>query len=66
MSSRKLLPDHFIVFSLNIPHDDERRCGRYMPLTKNNYHIMAPTLEYNTNPWAWSPCSSAMLEKFLE
>ncbi|CAD5226716.1 unnamed protein product [Bursaphelenchus xylophilus] len=57
---------HELGHILNIPHDDERRCGRYMPLTKNNYHIMAPTLEYNTNPWAWSPCSSAMLERFLD
>jgi len=37
-----------------------------MPLNKANYHIMAPTLEYNTNPWSWSACSSAMLARFLE
>lgn len=27
---------------------------------------MAPTLEFNTNPWSWSPCSSAMLLRFLD
>lgn len=37
-----------------------------MALNKHNYHIMAPTLEYNTHPWSWSPCSAAMLAKFLE
>ncbi|KAI6211925.1 BMA-GON-1, isoform e [Aphelenchoides besseyi] len=57
---------HELGHIFNIPHDDERRCAQYMPLNKNSYHIMAPTLEYNTNPWAWSPCSSAMLEKFLD
>ncbi|KAI1733040.1 reprolysin (M12B) family zinc metalloprotease domain-containing protein [Ditylenchus destructor] len=49
----------YVIF--NIPHDDERKCAEFMPLNKNNYHIMAPTLEYNTNPWSWSPCSSHML-----
>ena len=53
-------------FSFNIPHDDEKKCGHYMALNKWNYHIMAPTLEYNTHPWSWSPCSSAMLLQFLE
>ena len=57
---------HELGHIFNIPHDDEKKCGNYMQLTKNNYHIMAPTLEYNTNPWSWSPCSSAMLSKFLD
>ncbi|KAH7721927.1 A disintegrin and metalloproteinase with thrombospondin motifs 9-like protein [Aphelenchoides avenae] len=57
---------HELGHIFNIPHDDERKCGEYMPLTKNNFHIMAPTLEYNTNPWSWSPCSAAMIGKFLD
>ncbi|KAI6185117.1 BMA-GON-1, isoform e [Aphelenchoides fujianensis] len=57
---------HELGHIFNIPHDDERRCAQHMPLNKNSYHIMAPTLEYNTNPWAWSPCSSALLSKFLD
>uniref|UniRef100_A0A183CCD0 ADAM_CR_2 domain-containing protein n=1 Tax=Globodera pallida TaxID=36090 RepID=A0A183CCD0_GLOPA len=27
---------------------------------------MAPTLGYNSNPWSWSSCSSAMLLRFLD
>lgn len=53
-------------FRFNIPHDDEHKCGEFMSLEKENYHIMAPTLEYNTNPWSWSRCSAHMLNKFLE
>jgi hypothetical protein len=72
------LPIHFLGLSaaftiahelghiFNIPHDDERKCAEFMPLNKANYHIMAPTLEYNTNPWSWSACSSAMLIRFLD
>ncbi|KAI6223543.1 BMA-GON-1, isoform e [Aphelenchoides fujianensis] len=41
---------HELGHIFNIPHDDERRCAQHMPLNKNSYHIMAPTLEYNTNP----------------
>ncbi|CAK5103924.1 unnamed protein product [Meloidogyne enterolobii] len=57
---------HELGHIFNIPHDDERKCAEFMPLNKANYHIMAPTLEYNTNPWSWSACSSAMLARFLE
>uniref|UniRef100_A0A915DWN5 Peptidase M12B domain-containing protein n=1 Tax=Ditylenchus dipsaci TaxID=166011 RepID=A0A915DWN5_9BILA len=57
---------HELGHIFNIPHDDERKCSEFMPLNKNNYHIMAPTLEYNTNPWSWSPCSAHMLNKFLD
>uniref|UniRef100_A0A914WW81 Peptidase M12B domain-containing protein n=1 Tax=Plectus sambesii TaxID=2011161 RepID=A0A914WW81_9BILA len=57
---------HELGHIFNIPHDDEKKCGQFMALNKNNYHIMAPTLEYNTHPWSWSPCSAAMLSKFLD
>ncbi|CAI4221397.1 unnamed protein product [Auanema sp. JU1783] len=57
---------HELGHIFNIPHDDERRCSQFMHVTKSNYHIMAPTLEYNTHPWSWSECSSGMLEKFLD
>ncbi|CAJ0931148.1 unnamed protein product, partial [Mesorhabditis belari] len=57
---------HELAHLFNMPHDDERKCGEWMPLTKANFHIMAPTLEYNTHPWSWSACSAAMLERFLE
>ncbi|VDK44900.1 unnamed protein product [Anisakis simplex] len=57
---------HELGHIFNIPHDDEPKCGHYMALNKHNYHIMAPTLEYNTHPWSWSACSAAMLAKFLD
>ncbi|VDL72102.1 unnamed protein product [Nippostrongylus brasiliensis] len=57
---------HELGHIFNIPHDDERKCSQYMQLVKHNFHIMAPTLEYNTHPWSWSTCSSAMLERFLD
>uniref|UniRef100_A0A9J2P3P8 Peptidase M12B domain-containing protein n=1 Tax=Ascaris lumbricoides TaxID=6252 RepID=A0A9J2P3P8_ASCLU len=57
---------HELGHIFNIPHDDEPKCGHYMALNKHNYHIMAPTLEYNTHPWSWSACSAAMLSKFLD
>ncbi|CAB3406645.1 unnamed protein product [Caenorhabditis bovis] len=57
---------HELGHVFSIPHDDERKCGQFMQVSKSNYHIMAPTLEYNTHPWSWSPCSAGMLERFLE
>ncbi|PAV76138.1 hypothetical protein WR25_23439 isoform B [Diploscapter pachys] len=57
---------HEMGHIFNIPHDDERKCGQYMQLNKANFHIMAPTLEYNTHPWSWSPCSAALLDRFLD
>ncbi|VDM51778.1 unnamed protein product [Angiostrongylus costaricensis] len=57
---------HELGHIFNIPHDDERKCAQYMQLVKHNFHIMAPTLEYNTHPWSWSTCSSNMLERFLD
>ncbi|KFD64519.1 hypothetical protein M514_11802 [Trichuris suis] len=57
---------HELGHIFNVPHDDEKKCAQYMTLNKDNYHIMAPTLEFNTHPWSWSPCSTAMLSKFLD
>ncbi|XP_003375792.1 putative thrombospondin type 1 domain protein [Trichinella spiralis] len=57
---------HELGHIFNVPHDDEKKCAQFMTLNKENYHIMAPTLEFNTHPWSWSPCSTALLNKFLE
>uniref|UniRef100_A0AC35U444 Peptidase M12B domain-containing protein n=1 Tax=Rhabditophanes sp. KR3021 TaxID=114890 RepID=A0AC35U444_9BILA len=57
---------HELGHVFNIPHDDEAKCGYYMALNKENFHIMAPTLQYNTHPWSWSPCSAGSLAKFLD
>ncbi|CAJ0568740.1 unnamed protein product, partial [Mesorhabditis spiculigera] len=57
---------HELAHLFNMPHDDEPKCRQWMEVTKENFHIMAPTLEFNTHPWSWSACSAAMLERFLE
>ncbi|KAF8376545.1 gon-1, partial [Pristionchus pacificus] len=57
---------HELGHIFNIPHDDERKCSQFMSIGKSNFHIMAPTLEYNTHPWSWSPCSAALIERFLD
>lgn len=51
------------VFSL--PHDDDYRCRRYTQGSRE-YSLMAPTLDYTTNPWSWSVCSAAELTEFLD
>uniref|UniRef100_A0A915JT00 Peptidase M12B domain-containing protein n=1 Tax=Romanomermis culicivorax TaxID=13658 RepID=A0A915JT00_ROMCU len=57
---------HELGHLFNMPHDDEKKCEAYMALEKQNYHIMAPTLEFNAHPWSWSQCSSKTLKQFLE
>ncbi|GMT24056.1 hypothetical protein PFISCL1PPCAC_15353, partial [Pristionchus fissidentatus] len=57
---------HELGHIFNVPHDDERKCSQFMSIGKANFHIMAPTLEYNTHPWSWSPCSAALIERFLD
>uniref|UniRef100_A0A915JMY9 Peptidase M12B domain-containing protein n=1 Tax=Romanomermis culicivorax TaxID=13658 RepID=A0A915JMY9_ROMCU len=56
---------HELGHTFNIPHDDEKKCSDYMSLDSFNFHIMAPTLEYNTHPWSWSSCSMNLLHHFL-
>lgn len=48
----------------NMPHDDNPKCREAG--MKPQYHIMAPTLNYNTNPWSWSKCSRKYITEFLE
>ena len=49
------------VHSFSLRHDDE--CNG----TKTeSYHVMAPTLDYETKPWSWSQCSRDKLTEFLE
>lgn len=47
-----------------MPHDDNPKC-REAGL-KHQYHVMAPTLNYDTNPWSWSKCSRKYITEFLE
>ncbi|MEQ2201846.1 hypothetical protein XENOCAPTIV_019138 [Xenoophorus captivus] len=48
----------------NMPHDDNPKCREAG--MKHQYHVMAPTLNYDTNPWSWSKCSRKYITEFLE
>lgn len=52
-------PDRF-----NMPHDDSNKCKEEG--VKIQQHVMAPTLNYYTNPWMWSKCSRKYITEFLE
>lgn len=47
-----------------MPHDDSNKCKE--DGVKVQQHVMAPTLNYNTNPWMWSKCSRKYITEFLE
>lgn len=47
-----------------MPHDDSSKCKE--DGVKNQQHVMAPTLNYYTNPWMWSKCSRKFITEFLE
>uniref|UniRef100_A0AAX7UL17 ADAM metallopeptidase with thrombospondin type 1 motif 20 n=1 Tax=Astatotilapia calliptera TaxID=8154 RepID=A0AAX7UL17_ASTCA len=48
----------------NMPHDDNPKCREAG--IKHQYHVMAPTLNYDTNPWSWSKCSRKYITDFLD
>lgn len=48
----------------NMPHDDSLKCRE--DGVKIQQHVMAPMLNYNTNPWMWSKCSRKYITEFLE
>uniref|UniRef100_A0A672NJH9 ADAM metallopeptidase with thrombospondin type 1 motif 9 n=1 Tax=Sinocyclocheilus grahami TaxID=75366 RepID=A0A672NJH9_SINGR len=48
----------------NMPHDDSNKCKE--DGVKNQQHVMAPTLNYYTNPWMWSKCSRKYITEFLD
>lgn len=52
------------AFRFNMPHDDSNKCKE--DGVKNQQHVMAPTLNYYTNPWMWSKCSRKYITEFLE
>uniref|UniRef100_G3NJ46 ADAM metallopeptidase with thrombospondin type 1 motif 20 n=1 Tax=Gasterosteus aculeatus aculeatus TaxID=481459 RepID=G3NJ46_GASAC len=55
---------HELGHVFNMPHDDNPKC-REAGL-KHQYHVMAPTLNYDTNPWSWSKCSRKYITEFLD
>lgn len=63
-----MISELFFTFAFfvrfNMPHDDSNKCKE--DGVKIQQHVMAPTLNYNTNPWMWSKCSRKYITEFLE
>ncbi|KAK9406034.1 A disintegrin and metalloproteinase with thrombospondin motifs 9 [Crotalus adamanteus] len=55
---------HELGHVFNMPHDDNNKCKEEGG--KSQQHVMAPTLNYNTNPWMWSKCSRKYITEFLD
>ncbi|XP_037388444.1 A disintegrin and metalloproteinase with thrombospondin motifs 9 [Pygocentrus nattereri] len=55
---------HELGHVFNMPHDDNDKCKE--DGVKNQQHVMAPTLNYYTNPWMWSKCSRKYITEFLD
>ena len=52
-----------------MPHDDDdNQCKGFKGLGRGGkrYHVMAPTLDANSNPWDWSACSAKLMTEFIE
>uniref|UniRef100_A0A8C5K7Q4 ADAM metallopeptidase with thrombospondin type 1 motif 9 n=1 Tax=Jaculus jaculus TaxID=51337 RepID=A0A8C5K7Q4_JACJA len=55
---------HELGHVFNMPHDDNSKCkGEGV---KSPQHVMAPTLNFYTNPWMWSQCSRKYITEFLD
>ncbi|XP_053576979.1 A disintegrin and metalloproteinase with thrombospondin motifs 9 [Bombina bombina] len=55
---------HELGHVFNMPHDDSEKCIEGGG--KNQQHVMARTLNFNTNPWMWSKCSQKYITQFLD
>ncbi|XP_064200825.1 A disintegrin and metalloproteinase with thrombospondin motifs 20 isoform X1 [Anguilla rostrata] len=55
---------HELGHVFNMPHDDNQKCKEAG--MKHQYHVMAPTLNYDTSPWSWSKCSRKYITEFLD
>ncbi|KAM8974414.1 A disintegrin and metalloproteinase with thrombospondin motifs 20 [Pelodytes ibericus] len=55
---------HEVGHVLNMPHDDSFKCKEAG--FKNQFHVMAATLNYDTSPWTWSKCSQKYITEFLD
>ncbi|XP_069484120.1 A disintegrin and metalloproteinase with thrombospondin motifs 20 [Ambystoma mexicanum] len=55
---------HELGHVFNMPHDDNPKCKEAG--IKHQFHVMAPTLNYNTSPWTWSKCSQKYVTEFLD
>ncbi|KAG9483595.1 hypothetical protein GDO78_009487 [Eleutherodactylus coqui] len=54
---------HELGHVFNMPHDDSNKCKEE---GGKQQHVMAPTLNFYTNPWMWSKCSRKYITQFLE
>ena len=57
---------HELGHLFNLPHDSDSRCRQFPDQANGIYHVMAPTLDFNTNPWSWSECSRKYITDYLE
>ncbi|XP_058144323.1 A disintegrin and metalloproteinase with thrombospondin motifs 9 isoform X3 [Dasypus novemcinctus] len=55
---------HELGHVFNMPHDDSNKCKEEG--VKSPQHVMAPTLNFYTNPWMWSKCSRKYITEFLD
>uniref|UniRef100_A0A8C5PH52 ADAM metallopeptidase with thrombospondin type 1 motif 20 n=1 Tax=Leptobrachium leishanense TaxID=445787 RepID=A0A8C5PH52_9ANUR len=55
---------HEVGHVFNMPHDDSFKCKEAG--FKNQFHVMAATLSYDTSPWSWSKCSQKYITEFLD
>ncbi|XP_053497011.1 A disintegrin and metalloproteinase with thrombospondin motifs 20 [Ictalurus furcatus] len=55
---------HELGHVFNMPHDNHPKCREAG--MKHQYHVMAPTLNYDTTPWSWSKCSQKYITEFLD
>ncbi|XP_029473156.1 A disintegrin and metalloproteinase with thrombospondin motifs 20 [Rhinatrema bivittatum] len=55
---------HELGHVLNMPHDDSFKCKEAG--FKHQFHVMSPTLNYDTSPWIWSKCSQMYITEFLD
>uniref|UniRef100_A0A3Q4N4G3 ADAM metallopeptidase with thrombospondin type 1 motif 20 n=1 Tax=Neolamprologus brichardi TaxID=32507 RepID=A0A3Q4N4G3_NEOBR len=52
---------HELGHVFNMPHDDNPKCREAG--IKHQYHVMAPTLNYDTNPWSCTGYGECLLDE---
>ncbi|XP_022109098.1 A disintegrin and metalloproteinase with thrombospondin motifs 9-like isoform X2 [Acanthaster planci] len=57
---------HELGHVFNLPHDDNSKCREFAENMSGKYGVMAPTLNYQINPWIWSRCSKTQITEYLD